>query len=380
MRIFADHASTTPLLPEAEKAALKWIDHGGSPSSLHADGRAAKDAIDEARAQVSAAMGAMFGEVIFTSGGSESAVTAVIGAALKAPDSRRRVLLGSAEHPCVLNTRPILERLGFKVELVPTDAQARVDIDKLAETISDDVCLVSAMQVNNEVGSINDTDRIAGLCREKGALYICDAVQGFPYLKPPDADLVATSAHKIGGMRGAGALKVRAGVKIAPLIAGGGQEREMRGGTENTAAIVAFGAAAEYGFGNREAILNTKTDACSAFFDGLAQSRIEVIDTVSGVPLMPGIVHLRFPGVSAESLLIRLDSEGVSAGSGAACSSGSIEASHVLLAMGMSEEEASEGVRFSFGWSTSVEEAEKAGQITGECVQQILQARRQGNL
>ena len=352
-RIYLDHAATSPLRPEVREAMLPWLDSGNA-SSQHAEGRAARQAIDIARERVSRAMGFEFAETLFTSGGTEAANLAIIGFALGYEGPRRRILLGASEHHCVLETAPMLRRLGFSVELIPVDREGRPEFVDLT-----DAALVSVMHANNETGAINDAAAWAERVHAAGAAYHADCVQTFGKLPIPSAvDIATVSAQKLGGPKGVGAIGFRAGIKLKPLVTGGGQEREVRGGTENTANIAGFGAV-PFDFVNPKLHL----------------------DLPGGVPTvtsdrLPGIFHVRFPGVQAESLLIRLDREGISASAGAACSSGSLEASHVLLAAGYSEAEAREGVRFSTGWKSTAEEVDRAGRLVSDVVAEIQSRRK----
>lgn len=368
-RIYLDHAATSPLAPEAKSAMLPWLDCG-NPSSLYEEGRKAKAAIDTAREIVSDALGCLFAEVLFTSGGTESASLAILGAALGRKDGRRsRILLGAAEHHCVLHTREILEQLGFLVELIPVDRQGVINLQSLDRALGEDVLLVSVQHANNELGTINPIPQISEMVHRFGAIIHTDAVQSFLKLKgwrvaDLGADLVSVSAHKVNGPKATGALYVRAGTKIKSLVGGGGQEREVRGGTENVAGIVGFGAAV------RAHLSRTGEDldhAIETFTNSL-----EALGAVRTVPeLSPlKIVHVRFPGRSAETLLIALDRAGVSASSGAACSSGSIEPSHVLKACGYSDTECREGLRFSLGQGTLEQDLVEASERIAKVVRQ----------
>lgn len=378
-RIYLDYAATTPLGPSAAMAMSQWlsVDHYGNPSSLHADGREARDAIDFARELVSAALGCSFGEIVFTSGGTEAVNLALIGAAFAARGTdRTRVLVSAGEHHAALECEPILLALGFKVEYVSVDSSSVIDLDRLEATLADDVLLVSAMLVNNEVGTWQPVEKVSALCARFGALFHCDAVQAFG-LPAPDglpwkvetlgAELVSVSAHKLGGPKGVGALYVKAGTPIKPLIRGGRQEREMRAGTENVPGIAGFGAVVRWPSDGKK-----RLRAREAF---RAVVKDVVFTVPRDVPTHPGILHLRAPGVAAETALIRLDRAGVSASSGSACSAGSIEPSHVLLACGWSPAEAKEGLRFSFGDATAVEEAVHAAEILNEIVCDVRAAR-----
>lgn len=370
-RIYLDYAATTPLLPEAKEAMLAWLESGfGNPSSLHAEGRAAKAAIDASREKFAQQFGCLFGEVIFTGSGTEAANLAVIGAALKS--NRRRILLGAAEHHCVLHTRSLLEQLGYQVDLIPVDCESVVHPDSVEGLLNDEVALVSVMHANNEFGSINPVDDIAERVKKFGAVFHVDAVQTFPgdwKVNDWDADLVSVSAHKFYGPKAVGALYCRAGIELQPLALGGGQEREMRAGTENVAGIVGASAALEWV--HSHPIM--KSVARDAFESALT---IEREMSIVSAKRLDGHCHFRIPGLDAETFLIRLDREGISASSGAACSSGSLEPSHVMMAAGRTEAEAREGLRFTFGKGSTVAEAIQAAEIVNNVGQELLDKMR----
>jgi cysteine desulfurase len=365
-RIYLDHAATTPLAKEVREAMLPWLD-AGNASSLHAEGRRAKDAIDAAREAVSGVLGCEFGEVVFTSGGTEAANFAIVGSALANRDARRgRILLGAADHHCVVHTRPILERLGYRVETVPVDRYARADLEALERLLDDDVLLVALMHANNELGTMNEVAAASKPVHAHGALFFVDAVQTFLTLPwtvgDLGADLVSLSAHKVNGPKGTGALYVKAGVKPMPISVGGGQERELRAGTENVAGIVGLGTAV--GLPRKSA-----AEARDRFEQLI--SDLVAFTVPKGIARLPGHSHFRVPNVRAETLLILLDRMGVAASSGAACSSGAVEPSHVLLAAGFSTAEAKEGLRISFGSQTTLAEAEEAARRFRRAVLQI---------
>lgn len=373
-RIYLDHAATSPILPEVAAAMEPWIRASGNPSSLHQDGRRARQAMDAARETVATELGCEFGEVIFTSSGTEAANLAIVGAALAArAGDRKRVLASAVEHHCVLNTGRMLEALGFRLELVSVDRQGRVRLDALERAIDEDVLLVSLMHANNELGTIQPIEEARKLSHRRGSLFHADCVQTFTTravdidkLKP---DMITISAHKIGGPQGIGAVYIRAGTRVAPLVAGGAQEREMRAGTENVAAAVGFAEAI------RQARLapDNRKAARDGFLDALVIS--DLVETVAArEEILDGHAHLRAPGVDAETVLILLDRMGVSASSGAACSSGSLEPSHVLLACGYSATEAREGLRFTFGRTSSVAEAREGAARVGRAIRQIRDA------
>jgi len=339
--------------------------------------------VDEARERLCRTIGCEFSELYFTSGGTEAAQMAVVGTALANQNpNRTRVLMGAAEHPCVLETGRWLARLGYEVELIPVDREARIELASLAAALDDDVLLVSVMHANNELGSLNPVSEAADLAHRVGAYFHTDAVQTFlnqvsqaeiRLVNATAADLISLSAHKIGGPQGVGALFVRAGTRIEPVLTGGGQERELRAGTENVLGIVGLGAAVQHRFdhlADELAATRAARDAFTCTLEGLCGDQL--VPSVATGPALDSFAHVRFPGVPAESLVIRLDQEGVSVGSGSACSSGSLEPSHVLLACGYSMDEAREGMRFTFGPGIGVEDARRAAEITAQCVRSLL--------
>ncbi len=369
-RIDLDHAATTPLRPEVREAMLPWLDHGGNPSSLHAEGRRARAALDLAREQVARRMGCEFAEVVFTSGGTEACNLATVGWAL-ALEGPGRVMVSAAEHACVWGVAPLLRRLGFEVESVPVDRWGR---PVFGAVDGEAPLLVAAMVANNELGTVSPKPDVPG------AALFRDAVQA---PGPTDADLVAIAGHKMGGPRGAGALIVRAGTRIRPLVAGGAQERERRGGTEDVAAIVGLGAACALPPVDLRSVRDAFLDSLSPPGErgrgeesssdrGVAYAPTAphpfpsppegrgVVESVPHSETLAGHAHVRFPGVEAETLLLALDRAGVAASAGAACASGAQEPSHVLIACGWTPHEAREGVRFTFGWTNTVAEAREA--------------------
>lgn len=378
-RIYLDHAATTPLRPEAREAMAPWLEREfGNASSLYEEGRRAKEAIDAAREVVANALGCLFGEVVFTSSGTEACNLAMVGSALATTAERNRFLVPRSEHHAVVNTRPVLERLGMRIEDIDVDEYGRPDVEDLRSHAGSDIALMCAMYANNETGAITSVKDIAPIAHSVGAIFFVDAVQAFPWcdgaqwtVEDLGADIVALSAHKLGGPKGVGALYIKAGTAVKPTTWGGGQEREMRAGTEDVAAIVGFatavqGSLSDLGQDDR------KRAARDAFRRALIEEdtpklHLQTLD----VPTLPGHCHLRFEGVNAESLLILLDRMGVAASAGAACSSGSIEPSHVLLACGWTEEQAREGVRFTFGYGSSVEDAIEAAQRVAEAARNI---------
>lgn len=379
MRAYLDHAATTPLLREALAAMAPWLGPAANPSSLHAEGRAARQAVDAAREDLSGVFGCLFGEVVFTSSGTEAANLALVGTVLGNTDPRRdRVLMGSAEHHCVLNTAPLLRRFGVKVEEVPVDREARIRPDLLESRLGDDVLTVSVMQANNELGTVNDVAALAESAHRHGALFHTDAAQTFPFGGSVDAlgaDLVSISGHKLYGPKGTGALYVRAGTAIAPTAVGGGQERELRAGTEDVAGIVGLAAAVAWCRSHPE-LIEAKRAARDAFASIVCAAGAVTSADYTAPNTLTGHFHCRFPGIDAETILIRLDRAGIAASSGAACSSGSLEPSHVLLACGYSDSESREGLRFTFGKDSTVDEARAAASIVADCARSVFEKKR----
>ncbi|GIV08066.1 MAG: cysteine desulfurase IscS [Fimbriimonadales bacterium] len=356
--VYLDHAATTPLDARVRKAMVPYLNQEyGNPSSLHRWGRRTRMAIDAARETLAAALNADPAEICFVSSGTESCNLAIIGCALKAPPQRRHILVSAIEHHCVLHAAEWLIPFGYEVEQIPVDGYGQVDPDAVRERIRDDTWLVSVMHANNEIGTLQPVEAIAALCKERGVWFHVDAVQTFGVL-PVDVeamgcDLLSVSAHKIYGPKGVGALYVRARTPLQPLMVGGGQERDRRAGTENVAGIVGLAEAARIAEATREAEAQRQT----ALRDQFIQAVLTAIPdtTLTGHPTerLPGNAHFRFAGVPADSLLIALDRAGIGASSGAACSAGSLEPSHVLLALGWDEHAAQQGVRFTLGRATN---------------------------
>ncbi|MCS7272735.1 MAG: cysteine desulfurase [Fimbriimonadales bacterium] len=361
MRVYLDHAATTPLDPRVRKAMEPYLrDEYGNPSSLHRWGRRARTAIDAARETLAAALNADPAEICFVSSGTESCNLAVIGCALKAPPNRRHILVSAVEHHCVLNAAEWLVPLGFEVEHIPVDRYGQVDPDAVRARIRDDTWLVSVMHANNEIGTLQPVEAIAQICKERGVWFHVDAVQTFGVL-PVDVqaigcDLLSVSAHKIYGPKGVGALYIRAMTPLQPLMVGGGQERGRRAGTENVAGIVGFAEAVRLAESLREAEAERQAALRDQFIRAVLEAIPDTILTGHPTERLPGNAHFRFIGVPSDSLLIALDRAGIAASSGAACSAGSLEPSHVLLALGWDEVAAQEGVRFTLGRGTTWEE------------------------
>ncbi len=358
--IYMDHAATTPVRPEVMEAMLPhFSEQFGNPSSLYALAQESRNAVDESRERVAGVLGCRTGEVVFTSGGTESDNAAVKGAAGLSHQPGRHVVTTAIEHHAVIHSCEQLERTGYEVTYISPDADGVVDPAEVADAVRTETVLVSVMLANNEVGVIQDIGAITDLVRDKAAALdtsvLChtDAVQAAGKL-PLDVDslgvdLLSLSGHKIHGPKGVGALYVRRGTPIEPLIAGGGQERQRRSGTENVPGIVGFGVALELADYERHDF-NAKCERLRERIVAGVRERVPDV-VVNGHPdrRLSNIAHMSFPGVEGEPVLLGLDFAGICASSGSACSSASLEPSHVLIAMGMDADLAVGSVRLSLG-------------------------------
>jgi len=364
--IYLDHNATSPLRPEALAAMTRAGTLGGNPSSVHALGRGARAMVEEAREAVAKLAGARPQDVVFTSGGTEANALALYGAvygSLEAEARITRVFISAIEHPCVqVNAKAIEERVaGVRLAEIPVTADGVVDVEALRVMLREGKgrTLVCVMAVNNETGVIQPLDQIARHVRDAGALLHVDAVQASGKIPLGfDADYVAISAHKIGGPKGVGALIMKEGVPFAPLIAGGGQERSKRGGTENTTGIASFGAAAAAA--GTLADIPRQTSLRDRFESEIRRRWPDTVVFGSKAPRIGNTSNFAIPGVAAETALMALDLEGVCVSSGAACSSGKVHASHALTAMGVSDDLARCALRISFGWSSRDEDVDGA--------------------
>ncbi len=336
----------------------------GNASSIHHYGREARAALDAARDAVAALIGADYAEIYFTGSGTEADNLALIGTMRAAPPERNHLVTTGIEHHAVLHTTHFLQTQGYEVTLVPVDRYGLVSPDAVAAALTDRTALVSVMHANNEIGTIQPIAEIARLAQARGAKFHTDAVQTVGLLpvdvRTLDCDLLTLSGHKLYGPKGVGALYIRQGTKVAPLLHGGAQEREKRAGTENVPALVGFGRAAELTLTRRDADAARLTALRDRFLETLRAAIPELL--LNGHPTLrlPNNVNVSVEGIEGQSLLMNLDRQGVAASSGSACSSGSIEPSHVLKALGLPDSLASGGVRFSLGRATTESELETA--------------------
>lgn len=378
--IYLDNAASTPALDCAIKAAMPFLTECcGNPSSIHTEGRTAALALIEAREKCAAALSAQPEEIFFTSGGTEADNMAIRSAALSGRKSgKTRIVTTGIEHPAVLESCRYLENFGFEVKYLGVNSEGYVSADQARELITPDTAVVSVMTANNEVGTIQPVREISEICRSRGVLFHTDAVQAVG-LMPLNAgelgcDMLSASAHKFGGIRGAGLLYCRKGCELNPLIYGGGQENGMRSGTENTPAIAAMGAAIEHSCQN----IREKSEKMTRLRDRLISMLLEIPGSRLNGGLqrrLCGNVNLSFAGVEGESLVLGLDLRGVCASSGSACASGKEAPSRVLRAMGVREELLKGSLRLSLSEFTTADEIQHAAAAVRETVEMLRELR-----
>jgi cysteine desulfurase len=377
MRTYFDYNATTPLAPGVgDIVAAVARDTFGNPSSVHHFGQQAKAVLDEARSSVAHLVGGDAAEIVFTSGGTEADNLAIRGAAEALEATGRRHLVASAiEHEAVLNTLKALARRGWRTTLVPVDRSGIVSPARVREALADDTALVSVMHANNEIGTIQPVAEIAAVAHERGALVHTDAVQSLGKI-PVDAralgvDLLSLSAHKFNGPKGVGALWVKRGTRMQPILTGGRHERSRRAGTENVPGIAGMGMAARLAASK----MTAEAARLSALRDRLENA---VLRTIPGTAVngsrearVPNTTNISFDRVEAESLLIALDLEGVAVSTGSACSSGTLEPSHVLRAMGLPAHRTQNSLRFSLGLFSTEEEVDRLVGVLPELVEKL---------
>jgi cysteine desulfurase len=360
-RIYLDHAATTPMVPEAVDAMTRELTRVGNASSLHASGRSARRVVEESREAIAAQVGASPAELIFTSGGTESDNLAIKGAFWSGADiGRRRVITSTVEHHAVLDSVAWLgHSASAEVSYVPVDSAGQIDLSALRAAVDSRTALVSVMWGNNEVGTLQPVRQIAAAATQHGAISHSDAVQAVGHIEVDFAasglDMLSFTAHKLGGPYGVGALLARRELQLAPILHGGGQERDVRSGTLDVAATAGFAAALEVA--TKKRVEEERR---------IRELRIDLVNSVlAAVPWaapygptadddrLPGIAYIGFPGCSADAILMLLDAAGIDCSTGAACSAGVSQPSHVLIAMGCSESDARSALRFSLGHSST---------------------------
>ncbi|MFB4163798.1 cysteine desulfurase family protein [Alteribacillus sp. JSM 102045] len=359
--IYADHAATTPVHPEAAKVMMDVMqDNFGNPSSIHTFGRKARQQLDRAREQLAHTIDASPDEIVFTSGGTEADNLAIIGYAEANKERGNHIITTKIEHHAVLHTCEKLERLGFKITYLPVNKEGFVQFEELKEAITDDTILITIMHGNNEVGTVQPISQIADLATENNIAFHTDAVQTYG-LVPLNVEkipvtMVSVSSHKINGPKGAGFLYVKKGTKLTPFLTGGEQEKKRRAGTENLAAAAGFAKAAEIAFEERESRFNFYKSLSGHFLEALQSEEVPFEVNGPAAGKLPHITNIFLPNIQVESFLVHLDLSGIAASSGSACTAGSVEPSHVLSAMFADPKRAASSVRFSFGKDNTVDQ------------------------
>ncbi|MFQ5641710.1 MAG: cysteine desulfurase NifS [bacterium] len=376
-RIYLDHSATTPVAPEVVEAMLPYfMQHFGNASSIHAFGQDAKVALEEARREVAGLIAAEAGEIVFTSGGTEADNWAVKGAVYSFEGRKNHIVTSAIEHHAVLHACKYLEKKGCDVTYLPVDKFGMVAPEKVADAIREDTFLVSIMHANNEIGTINPIREIGEITRERGILLHTDAVQAVGKIpvnvKEMNVDMLSLSGHKFYGPKGIGALYMRRGLQIEKILHGGRHERDRRAGTENVSGAVGLGKAAE--------ICQNRMESDLALFRKLGERlQTTLQQTLSGVHFngherhrLPGILNFSFEGAESDSLMLSLDLKGIAVSNGSACTSGTVEPSHVLRALGLPNNLANSAIRFSLGRGNTSEEID----LTVEALKEILERLR----
>ena len=379
MKVYLDNSATTNLDKEVLEAMLPYYtDVFGNPSSLHSYGRRALKAVDDARETIAKCIGAKSNEIYFTSGGSESDNWALKGVVKASKQSKKHIITSSIEHPAIMDTLSYLEeKEGVEVTYLPVDKDGRVSLHDIEEAVTDNTILVSIMFANNEMGAVQPIAEIGKFCKGEGILFHTDAVQAMDSqvieVNALNIDLLSMSAHKFHGPKGIGVLYIRSGVKIDRLIHGGHQERRMRAGTTDTPLIVGMAKALEIATRDRKEN-NARISALRDAFVKRVLNEIPFVYLNGGMEhRLPNNANLSFAYIEGESILINLDLAGIAVSSGSACSSGSLEPSHVILALGVKEELAHSSIRFSLGKDTTQEEMDYTFDVLKASVERLRQ-------
>ncbi|PQD96406.1 cysteine desulfurase NifS [Pradoshia eiseniae] len=364
--IYLDHAATTPMHPEAIRVMMDVMnDTFGNPSSIHQFGRAARKRVDDARKVLADSIGASIDEIIFTSGGTEADNSAIFSAVQALKDKGNHIITSEIEHHAVLHACKELEKQGYAVTYLPVDESGRVSADSVKQALRDETVLVTIMYGNNEVGTLQPIKEIGDLLKDHHAFFHTDAVQAYGAVpidvKELGVDFMSVSSHKINGPKGIGFLYAKKGIPFKPLLFGGEQERKRRAGTENVAGAAGFAKAAE--------VMQEMSEEKTAMYRRFKGTMIRLFEE-SGIDFaingsleesLPHILNISFPGVGVEAFLVNMDLAGIAVSSGSACTAGSIEPSHVLVAMfGKESERTKNSIRFSFGLNNTTEEIERA--------------------
>lgn len=376
MRVYADNAATTRMSETAVKAMLPYMrDVYGNPSSLHSVGQEAKEHLDKARSIMAKNLGCEPFEIIFTSGGSEADNQAIVSAAnIGARKNKKHIISTAFEHHAVLHTLKKLEKQGFEVELLDVHENGMVTAREVEKAIREDTCLVTVMYANNEIGSILPIAEIGAVCKEKGVLFHTDAVQAAGHLKinvkEQNIDMLSLSAHKFNGPKGIGVLYARRGILLTNIIEGGAQEKGKRAGTENIPAIMGMAAAFDEACGKIDENAQKLTKMRDRLIEGLLQIPHSILNG-DREHRLPGNVHVCFEAIEGESLLLLLDMMGICASSGSACTSGSLDPSHVLLAIGRPHDIAHGSLRLSLSHENTEEEIDHILEVVPKVVERL---------
>lgn len=375
--VYLDHGATTPVHPEVTDAMIPFLRESfGNPSSLHRSGCEARNAVETARERVAALIGAQPDEIVFTGGGTEADNLAVLGAALAGRDRGNHVVTTAVEHHAVLNPCRYLERMGYEITVLPVDPRGRIDLGMLREALTERTVLVTVMHGNNEIGTLEPVAGAAALARERGIPFHTDAVQTAGKI-PVDVgglsvDFLTLSGHKLYGPKGVGALFVRRGADLAPLLHGGRHERGLRPGTENVPGIAGFGKACEIALrdlpSQREHLEELRYYLASRIEEEIGETRRNGAD---GAETLPHILNVSFRGLPAEKIVLELDRRGIAVSAGSACTAGTVEISHVMEAVGVPREWAAGSVRFSLGRGNTLEEMDRTVDALLEAVEKL---------
>jgi len=374
--IYFDHAATTPVRSEVLEAMLPYYrETWGNPSSIHTSGRQAAEGIDRARGQLASLLGALPEEIVFTGSGTEADNQALIGVSLAHEKKGNHIITSSIEHHAVLHTAQFLERRGIEVAYLSVDSTGMIDPGDVKQAINDKTILVSIMHANNEIGTIQPIAEIGAICRERGVLFHTDAVQAVGHVpinvREMNLDLLSLSAHKLYGPKGVGALFVRKGVRISPLLHGGGHERGRRSSTENVPGIVGLGEAARLAAQDLDWEMKHNSQLRDRLIETVLASVPDSMLTGHPTRRLPNNASVCVRYVEGESMLLNLDFEGIAASSGSACTSGSLEASHVLLAIGLPHDLAHGSLRLSVGRGNTMGEVEHFLQVFPPIVEKL---------
>ena len=376
MKVYLDHSATTPVDTEVAKVMYEsMLDNWGNPSSVHGFGREARKALELAREKIAHSIGAEPMEIFFTSGGTEADNWAIKGIAESNEKKGKHIITSAIEHHAVMDACKYMAKRGWQITFVPVDEYGMVNVDDVAKAITNETVLISIMHANNEVGTIQPVEEIGKLAKEKGIYFHVDAVQTVGKIpvdvKDLNCDLLSIAAHKIYGPKGIGCLYIRKGTRITPFIHGGAQERKRRAGTENIPGIIGFGRAIEKAVANRDEVAKKEVALRDKIIKFVNENIPDIKLNGHSEKRLPNNVNFSFRYIEGESLLLSLDMRGIGASSGSACTSGSLDPSHVLLAMGLTHEVAHGSLRLTLGKDNNEEEIDYLLQVLPEIVDRL---------